>query len=143
MPSDSKEYPYSGSCLCGKVQYKVEKFMPHMAHCHCNMCQKFHGAAFSTFGEVKLEHLHWLSGEKDLKSYRASNDSIRYFCRHCGSSMLFSSKYNRAEGSIELAIATLDNAAELTPDAHIFTNSKVPWLKLTDNLPQYPKYRNE
>jgi len=57
--------------------------------------------------------------------------------------MLFSSKYNRAEGSIELAIATLDNAAELTPDAHIFTNSKVPWLKLTDNLPQYPKYRNE
>ncbi len=38
-----------------------------MAHCHCSMCRKFHGAAFSTYGEAKIENFKWLQGEGFLK----------------------------------------------------------------------------
>ncbi|MFT5164639.1 MAG: hypothetical protein ACI9FJ_003246 [Alteromonadaceae bacterium] len=136
---------YQGSCLCGEISYQVDEFKPHLGHCHCHMCQKFHGAAFSTFAEVELKHLHWLSGEQNLKSYRAENNTLRQFCQTCGSSLLFSSKYNVAAGTIELAIATLDQTddqPELKPDAHIYTDSKVPWLSIDDDLPKHKAYRD-
>jgi hypothetical protein len=105
------------------------------------MCQKFHGAAFSTFGEVRLENLHWLCGYQNLQSYQAENGTIRQFCNICGSSLTFCSSYNRKDGSIEIAISTLDNANDLMPDAHIYTYSKVAWLAIADDLPKYKGYR--
>lgn len=132
---------YSGSCLCGEVTFEVIKFEVQLGHCHCKMCQKFHGAAFSTFGEVKLENLNWISGYHNLKSYTASNQSVRQFCSNCGSSLLFCSRHNKKAGTIELAISSLDDASDLVPDAHIYTSSKASWLIIEDGLPQYHKYR--
>ncbi len=132
---------YAGSCLCGEIRYEVDQFKPHLGHCHCHMCQKFHGAAFSTFAEVALVDLHWITGEANLKSYQAANGTVRQFCNTCGSSLLFSSKYNVTAGTIELAISTLDQGEALTPDAHIYTESKASWLELSDDLPKYHGYR--
>jgi hypothetical protein len=110
------------------------------------MCRKFHGAAFSTFGEVKLENLHWISGYEYLKSYTASNRTVRQFCDTCGASMVFISPYNEELGTVEIALATLDDTgdglADLKPDAHIYTSSKVPWLDIIDELPRYLEYRD-
>ncbi len=143
--NDSKR-KYSGSCLCGAVRYQVTKFEPHIGHCHCTMCRKFHGAAFSTFGEVKLGNLRWISGYERLKSYAASNRTVRRFCDICGSSMVFISPYNQELGTVEIALATLDDIgddlADLKPDAHIYTSSEVPWLDLGDELPKYLEYRD-
>jgi len=132
---------YHGSCLCKKVTFTINAFMPHMAHCHCTMCQKFHGAAFSTFGEVTLENFHITNGNDEIKHFHASNDTKRSFCQQCGSSLFFQSKYNEQDKTIEVAIAALDDASGLTPDAHIFTDSKCQWLKLDDSLPKYKQYR--
>lgn len=132
----------SGSCLCGKVSFTVDKILPSIAHCHCTMCQKFLGAAFSTFVEVKLSDLHWLTGEGNLQSYRAENGTIRKFCRNCGSSLIFESKYNRQEKTTEIALASFDSISHVVPDAHIYTQTKVDWLVLNNNIPQYLGYRS-
>ena len=105
------------------------------------MCQKFHGAAFSTFVAVNLDDFHWLTGEDNLQSYRAENQTIRKFCRNCGSSLMFESKYNREENTTEIALACFDNILHVVPDAHIYTQTKVDWLILNDNIPQYLAYR--
>ncbi len=133
---------YLGGCLCGAVRYVVSAFEPLIGHCHCKMCQKFHGAAFSTYAEVKLSNLDWLCGVAHLKAYKAENKSIRQFCDCCGSSISFCSVYNQQARSIELALASLDNSRGLIPDAHIYTGSKAPWLKLNDGLPQHSQYRD-
>mgnify|MGYP000034599828 CR=1 FL=1 len=133
----------SGSCLCKQVTFEVDKFQGPIGHCHCKMCQKFHGAAFSTFAEAKRTDLHWLSGEELLKDYCADNESIRTFCACCGSSLLFESKHNRSEGTIEIALAAFDSLEKLHVDAHIYTESKADWFDINDNLPQYRQYRNE
>ncbi|MGJ8693407.1 MAG: GFA family protein [Thalassotalea sp.] len=131
-----------GSCLCGKVRYQVSKFEPAIAHCHCTMCRKFHGAAFSTFAEVKEKNITWLSDKKHLKSYLAENKSERIFCRECGSSLAFISTYNKQDKSIEIALATLDSGDEtLTVNAHIFTEAQVNWLSLSDNIPKFKQFR--
>jgi hypothetical protein len=131
----------SGSCLCGKVSFTVDSLLPSIGHCHCSMCQKFHGAAFSTFVEVKLANLHWLTGEENLEAYQAENSTVRKFCKTCGSSLIFESKYNRHAKTIEIALASFDNISHVKPDAHIYTQTKVDWLLINDDLPQYLVYR--
>ncbi|TVZ40980.1 hypothetical protein P886_0316 [Alteromonadaceae bacterium 2753L.S.0a.02] len=133
---------YFGSCLCGAVKYQVNKFEKDMAHCHCSMCRKFHGAAFATFGEVSEHNFKWISGDDLLNSYKAPNGTVRKFCSHCGSSLVFESAASRNAKLIEIAIATLDESQGLEPDAHIFVESKVPWLSLNDSLPKYINHRN-
>lgn len=133
----------SGSCLCKQISFEVEKFQGPIGHCHCKMCQKFHGAAFSTFIETRQTDLHWLSGKELLKQYRADNDSVRTFCACCGASLLFESKYNRNEGTIEIALAAFDSIERLHADAHIYTESKADWFDINDDLPQYRQYRDE
>ena len=133
----------SGSCLCKQISFEVEKFQGPIGHCHCKMCQKFHGAAFSTFIETRQTDLHWLSGKELLKRYRADNGSVRTFCACCGASLLFESKYNRNEGTIEIALAAFDSIERLHADAHIYTESKADWFDINDDLPQYRQYRDE
>ncbi len=131
----------TGSCLCGGIKFSVAAFEPLVGHCHCNMCQKFHGAAFSTFIEVKREHLHWHSGIHLLSHYRAKNDSERSFCQRCGSSLLFESKFNREQGTVEIALSAFDDKPNVTPDAHIYLESKVDWYTPNDALCKYQGYR--
>lgn len=132
---------YKGQCLCGSIQYQVDKLEPRMGHCHCTMCRKFHGAAFATFGEAKTENFHWIKGEKLLKSYQAENDTIRQFCNNCGSSLIF--KPSNDDGKlVEFSLASLDDEIDLIPDAHIFTASKANWVVVCDGLPQFKEARD-
>lgn len=130
-----------GSCLCGNITFSADSLLPMIGHCHCTMCQKFHGAAFSTFVEVKVFDLHWHQGEELLKSYHADNGTVRKFCQNCGSSLTFESKHNRSEKTIEIALSAFDEIEHVEPNAHIYTESKVGWLSLSDELPQYLAYR--
>jgi hypothetical protein len=100
------------------------------------MCRKFHGAAFATFGEARRSDFRWLRGEEDLQAYRADNGTTRRFCRHCGSSMTFSSA-NGSDDVVEIALGTLNSNLDLSPDAHIFVGSKANWTEILDDLPQY------
>jgi len=141
----STEY-YKGECLCGSIQYQVDAIQPKMAHCHCSMCRKFHGAAFSTFGEAKKEHFHWVEGLELLESYQADNGTIRQFCKRCGSSLIFKPA-NDTGDIVQFALGTLvpypDGDVKLKPDAHVFVANKADWIEICDNLPQFKKDREE
>ena len=133
--------PYKGQCLCGLVKYEVDEIEPHIAHCHCSMCRKFHGSAFSTFVEVKLNKFRWVNGKNNLKTYLAPNGTKRQFCENCGSSLIFISSDSSGE-SIEFSLGTLDSEIELKPDAHVFTNYSVNWYEVNDGLPKYKEGRD-
>ncbi|RTZ64977.1 MAG: GFA family protein [Aquificaceae bacterium] len=133
--------PYYGQCLCGEIQYEVDIIEPRMAYCHCIACRKFHGAAFSTFGEAKSENFRWVKGESLLKRYIAENGAVRQFCKNCGASMTFATSKN-SNDVIEFALGTLDSDIELQPDAHLFTRYKANWSMICDGLPQHKEGRN-
>ena len=43
-----------------------------------------------------------------------------------------------------LKTTTLNNANEVPPQAHVFLDSKLEWLKLNDDIPKFDKfYRRE
>ncbi len=138
--SQQVKAPYFGQCLCSGIQCQVDKIEPNMAHCHCSACRKFHGAAFSTFGEAKQDNFHWLKGEELLKSFVAENGSVRQFCNHCGSSMTFAA--SKSETVVEFSLGTLDSKIDEHPDAHVFITYKANWSAICDGLPQNKEGRD-
>ncbi len=133
--------PYRGQCLCGAVQYEFDTLSARMGHCHCSMCRKFHGAAFATLAEVPKSQFRWIQGEQDLQAYTAVNNTVRQFCRHCGSSMSFEAPAHPE--LIEIALGTLDSDIPHQPDAHIFTESKAGWFPIEDSLPAFKQGRGD
>lgn len=138
--TDSK-FIARGQCLCGQIQYEVSAIEERMAHCHCSMCRKFHGAAFATLGEARAENFRWVAGEDQLKSYIAPNGTTRQFCNNCGSSLTFAPANDTGE-LIEFALGTLETDIALKPDAHIFTQFGANWYEIKDDLPEHTKGRD-
>ncbi len=127
--------PYQGQCLCGVIKYETDSVDQKMGHCHCTMCQKFHGAAFSSYASTSRQNFRWLSGETELSVFQAENGTKRKFCRRCGSSLIFESADDN--GLTEFALASLDIYPSLRPDAHIYTGTKVDWIEINDDLPKH------
>jgi hypothetical protein len=136
-----KKLPYHGQCLCGGIKYQVDYIEARVGHCHCSMCRKFHGAAFATIGEATKANFRWLEGADLLQSYVAHNGSTRQFCKVCGSSMTFAPANDKGE-LVEFALGTLDGDVDISPDAHIFVDSKASWFEITDKLPQLDDSRS-
>ena len=133
--------PYRGSCLCGAVTFEIDEFLPQVAHCHCSMCRKFHGAAYATIAGVSRTKFRWVSGEDALKGYTAENGTTRTFCSHCGSSLMFSSP-RAPEEVVEIALGSVDGDVPVEPNAHIFVGSCANWTVFSDDLPQYEEGRD-
>lgn len=133
--------PYHGQCLCGKIKYQVDAIEPGIGNCHCSMCRKFHGAAFATYGTAKKENFHWLEGGSLLQSFQADNQTVRQFCRVCGSSLTFADNEDEAN-KVVFALGTLDSHVEERPAGHIYIDFKASWYDINDNLPKYSEDRD-
>ncbi|NJO78937.1 MAG: GFA family protein [Cyanobacteria bacterium RM1_2_2] len=124
-----------GSCVCGGIQYELNDKFLIANHCHCSICRKVHGAAFSTSGHAQEDGFHWMQGEALLTGYRSSESSIRNFCRVCGSKM---PSVFPEMNDVPIPLATLNDDPEIQPKVHLYVKSKVPWFEIADALPQYP-----
>src|SRR5438270_12098340 len=60
-------------------------------------------------------------------------------CAECGTALW--SKYHAAPGdTVLLRAGTLDHPETVRPDVHIFTRSKVPWLRLPEDAPAFEAF---
>jgi hypothetical protein len=58
-------------------------------------------------------------------------------CERCGA-LLYSPVNNGAMRHV--TYGTLTEAPAMYPTAHSFVGSKAPWLRICDDLPQYPEF---
>jgi hypothetical protein len=125
----------AGACLCGAVRFEITGPIDRVAHCHCTMCQRAHGAAFVTWAAVKAKRVRITAGEDDVTRYRSSEIGTRAFCRTCGSSMFCT--LDTHPGVIDVALATLARDHGAVPRAHLFWDDRARWIELTDELPRF------
>lgn len=128
---------YTGNCLCGAVRYEIDGPFAMMAHCHCSMCRKHHGAMFSTFVSAPDAGFRWVSGRDNIETYASSEHGRRPFCRICGSvaPMLLP--------AMQIVIVPAGNLLEdpgIRPQMHIFAGSRARWYPISDGLPQHEGY---
>ena len=127
----------TGSCLCGSVRYSIAAQITHAENCHCSMCRKAHGAAFSTNALVPTAALS-VEGGECLSRYQSSPNREKLFCSRCGS-QLFIRRLNALEGTV-VALGTLDNDPCVRPSRNVFVGSKAPWHQVDEKIPSYKVY---
>lgn len=128
---------FSGSCLCGKFRYQIDRKHLNAMHCYCAMCRKAHGTAFSTHVIVKPEQLRWTAGDS-LRRFESSPGAFREFCPECGTHLLVHGQ--SGDGTLAVPAGTLDGKPPLTIIGHMFTEELVPWYAIVDDLPQHERW---
>ncbi|HEX3972721.1 MAG TPA: GFA family protein, partial [Stellaceae bacterium] len=120
-----------GGCACGASRYRVTA-TPLIVHaCHCRDCQRHTGSAFVI--NLWIERKFVEADYSPLKIFRLTAGSGQphdiYCCPNCGIRLW--SHYHASPGeTLLLRAGTLDDPASITPDVHIFTRSKLPWVTL-------------
>lgn len=127
-----------GGCLCGEVRYRATGQPLWVCHCHCRMCQKHTGAAFSTFIGFSSECISWTKREPNL--YQSSTLVERGFCPVCGSTTSF---HRAHKSEVSVSAGSLDYPERITPQFHLMTESQVPWINLCDDLPTHHRFPPE
>lgn len=124
-----------GGCLCGKVRYEIVGPLFNADHCHCSMCRRQHGAAFSTYAEFNPNDFIWTMGEDLIKIYEVPAGGGWCFCSECGSTLA-----GTDQGKITtITLGTIEGDPSIKPESHIFVGSKVEWHEISDDLPQFDK----
>jgi hypothetical protein len=107
-------------------------------HCHCSMCRRAHGAAFSTNSVVPTSALKLTAGADLLSEYESSSNRRKCFCSRCGS-QLFIRRVDKPEFTV-VALGTIDGDPRARPERHVFVESKASWYNIADGLPQFKIY---
>ena len=126
---------WSGGCLCGAVQYRATADPIRAVNCHCGMCRRVSGAAFLTHVHFPIGAFTWTQGEPTR--YRSSASAARGFCPQCGSTLTMHEAV--LDDRVQVTLGSLDQAAEVRPDDHVWTESQLPWLRIDDDLPRFPQ----
>ena len=125
---------YTGSCLCGGIQYEINGELEPVQICHCQQCRKAQGAALVTNIPVSTEQFSIIQGEDLLTAYESSPGKHRVFCSRCGSPII--SRLESLPDVVRVRAGTLDGEPPLTLSGHAFVGSKASWWPITDDLPQ-------
>ena len=131
---------FEGGCACGKTRYRMMS-KPLFVHCcHCLRCQRETGSAFVLNALIETDRLEFSTAQPaGIAVPTDSGKSHRIFrCEACGTAL--ASEYGGVEKLRFARVGTLDAPHALTPDVHIFTRSKVPWVALPAGAPAFPAY---
>jgi hypothetical protein len=123
-----------GGCACGAIRYRVTEKPLIVQACHCLNCQRLTGSAFVINLWIERDFVE-VNDAARLKTYRLTAGSGQahdvYYCPDCGT-RLWSSFEAVPGDTILLRAGTLDDPAAVTPDVHIYTRSKLPWVRLPE-----------
>jgi hypothetical protein len=108
--------------------------------CHCRNCQAQTGSAFVLNALIETDRIEKLSGEPEITTVESGSGRPHdiYRCPDCRIAVW--SDYGRRPGLRFVRVGTLDDPTALSPDVHIFTRSKLPWVRLPENVPSYEVY---
>jgi hypothetical protein len=129
-----------GGCACGAVRYRLGSAPMFVHCCHCRDCQRQTGSAFVLNALIETDRISLLSGEP--LPVAVPTDSGRpheiWRCPICQTALW--SDYGGRPALRFVRVGTLDDPTALPPDVHIYTRSKLPWVRLPDGVPAFDVY---
>jgi hypothetical protein len=126
---------YTGSCLCGAIQYRLGAEPQPIEVCYCGMCRKSSGGPLATNAPVSAASFELTRGADVLAGYESSPGETRYFCRRCGSP-LYSQHADRPQ-TLRIRAGTINEPLQARPAASYYTASKCNWWEINDSLPRF------
>jgi hypothetical protein len=131
------EQIHTGSCLCNAIKFEMKGEFKKFFLCHCSRCRKSSGSAHCANLFAPEGKLTWLSGEDKISFYRLEGANFaRNFCSVCSSLLPL---YVKARDIVVVPAGSLDTDLDITPQAHIFTDSKSNWDEIINEVPKFSK----
>jgi hypothetical protein len=127
----------NGGCACGAVRYRLASAPFDAGWCHCRTCQLNSGSPAMAFASVPVADYVIEAGT--VATFASSDFGHRGFCAACGTPLYM--LLDHEPTTIDFSIATLDDPAPVVPGFHIFWASALPWARIADGLPRYPRSR--
>ncbi len=130
-----------GHCACGLAHYEMTE-KPLIVHCcHCCWCQRESGSAFALNAFIEAKYVKLTKGAVetvDIPSESGTGQRV-HRCAECKVA-LWANYLGLGTDFSFVKVGTLENPDQCSPEVHIFTESKQPWVTLAKGLPVYEKY---
>ncbi|WP_417278068.1 GFA family protein [Celeribacter sp.] len=122
-----------GRCTCGEVEFEIA-VPPMIVHCcHCSWCQRETGSAFALNAYVETSEIKGIKGVPDMVM-TPSNSGHGQSIARCPTCKVALWSHYAGSGEVFAFVrcGTLEDRAEIVPDVHIFTSTKLPWVVLPE-----------
>lgn len=122
---------FAGGCTCGEVRYRITDAPLFVHCCHCTKCQTESGSAFALNALIEADRVETISGvpEPIMTPTESGRPQQVWRCPSCKVALW--SKYGGAGDLVSFVrVGTLDDPSAIEPDIHIYTRSKLPWVRL-------------
>ncbi|HTJ95275.1 MAG TPA: GFA family protein [Pararobbsia sp.] len=121
----------TGGCFCGHIRYEIDgtPFLPNI--CHCVDCRRVAGAPMVAWFSVRPAELRYVKGTP--RTFASSAKAHRAFCPDCGTGLTYQDNAKRDE--IDVSTCTLDDPETVPPTEHVWTQQRLGWVQLSDDLP--------
>ena len=125
---------HDGGCACGYVRYRMTSEPLFVHCCHCRRCQRQSGSAFAVNALIESDRVRLLEGDVEkiaMESPSGLGQDI-YRCPKCRVAV-WSNYFKLGETGRTIhfiRVGALDEPGRISPDIHIYTASKQPWVVL-------------
>lgn len=130
-----------GGCACGEVRYRLTSAPMFVHCCHCTSCQTETGTAFVLNALIEADRVETVAGAAVpvLTPSESGRGQQVWRCPSCQVALW--SNYGGTKDVIRFVrIGTLDQPGALSPDVHIYTRSKLPWVTLPPDVLAVEEY---
>ena len=130
-----------GGCTCRHVRYRLHGMPMFVNACHCRWCQRETGGAFAMNALYEAERVEHTASEPEIILTPSLSGKGQRIARCPKCRVAVWSNYPGAGEAVRFVrVGTLDEPDRLPPDAHIFTASKQPWLKLPADAKAFAEF---
>jgi hypothetical protein len=121
------------------VRYRLTSAPMFVHCCHCLNCQRQTGTAFVLNMLIEASRVELLGGAPTAVPVPREHGPHRIArCPTCQIAVW--SEYGGRSEILFVRAGTLDDPAQVSPDVHIYTRSKLPWVTLPAGEPAFEKY---
>jgi len=122
-----------GGCNCGAVRYRVGSEPLTAYICHCHLCQKRTGSAFSLSMILRTGAIEITAGapERTERVLPDGRINASFICAACHSRIW---THRQGGPTVNLRAGTLDDTSQVRPAAQIWTSSAQPWALVSGDI---------
>ena len=129
-----------GRCSCGEVKYRLASAPMFVHCCHCLNCQRHTGSAFVINLLIEAERVEVLSGAPEPVTMPLDGGSPNRIFRCPACRVALWSEYGGRSQVLFVRGGTLEEPSRVSPDVHIYTRSKLGWVRLPESVPAFDAY---
>jgi hypothetical protein len=129
-----------GGCACGEVRYRLSSSPMFVHCCHCSDCQRQTGSAFVINMLIEASRVELIRGSPTAIAVPRDKGRLHRIFRCPKCQIALWSEYSGRSEVLFVRAGTLDDPSIVSPDVHIYTETRLPWITLPGSVPAFEEY---